>query len=106
MSVTVTVQSPYGTFQTHPWYAEYNNGGTAIELYNDEGPYATATKWIPGLAEGEVAIKDHCENQGVLNGLVEAGIVAKPHRTYPLPFGRDELQICKLLAEPTNPELE
>jgi len=102
----VTVKSPYGTFELKVWYGEYNNGGTAIELYNDEGPYTTATKWVPGLAEGEVAIKDHCENQGVLNSLVEAGIVAKPHRTHALPFGPDQLQVCKLLAEPVNPDIE
>jgi len=54
----------------------YGNGRRALELY-DNGPIAKATVNIPEveLAEDEVCIKDWSENEGMLDALVEAGIV-------------------------------
>jgi len=41
---------------------------------------ATATVWIDGLAEDELAVKDYSENEGMLDCLLESGLVEKPHR--------------------------
>jgi len=98
-----------GIVKTGAWFQQYNLGGVAIELYSESNgyiePWTTATKWVEGLAKDEVAIKDGGENEGVLNGLVEAGIIAKPHRQYHGDYGY-KLEICKLLADPTNPDIE
>lgn len=60
----------------------YTNGGTAIRLIDaDDGmPVATASVWIRGLDEDEIAIKDYSENVGMLDTLVKSGIVTAPHR--------------------------
>ncbi len=66
---------------------QYNNGRTALELVaakddpeHDimEGePICTATVNVPTVALGvdEVIIKDYSENQGILDALLDAGIV-------------------------------
>ncbi|HMQ33718.1 MAG TPA: hypothetical protein PKD53_23500 [Chloroflexaceae bacterium] len=54
----------------------------ALLLYdlNDGSPVAVATVHVPDLplAADEVVIKDYSENEGMLNTLVSAGIVARP----------------------------
>lgn len=56
------------------------DGSIAIQLFCKEGPYATASVWIPGLAEDEVAIKDHSENEGIYDALYEGGVIEVAHR--------------------------
>lgn len=82
-------------------YNTYANGGTVIQLYADYGegylePSYTASVWIPGINEGEVAIKDYSENQGILEALVDAGIVEEPHR-YEF-SGMALIPVCKLIS--------
>lgn len=62
--------------------AEYRNGGTSISLIDKENgePVATASAWIEGLDQDEIAIKDYSENTGMLRSLVNYGIVRFPHR--------------------------
>jgi hypothetical protein len=57
----------------------YAHGGRVIQLYDEEGPYMTASVCIPGikLAKDETCIKDYSENEGILDALIEAGIVEK-----------------------------
>lgn len=43
-------------------------------------PWCTAACNVPGLLIGEVAIKNYSENEGILDALLEAGIVKAPHR--------------------------
>jgi hypothetical protein len=60
----------------------------------DGMPYATASTYLPGLKEGEYAIKDYSENEGVLNFLLENNIIESPHR-----FGRSGyviIPICRI----------
>jgi hypothetical protein len=45
-----------------------------------EEPWCTAAATISDLREGEVAIKDYGENQGILCSLVAMEIVKPPHR--------------------------
>jgi hypothetical protein len=66
-------------FQLH----EYVNGGTAITLVDtDDGmPVATASLWIGNLFHDEIAIKDYSENEGMVEALLEAGLIYPPHRS-------------------------
>lgn len=43
-------------------------------------PWCTAACNVPGLLIGEVAIKNYAENEGILDALMDAGIVKAPHR--------------------------
>lgn len=62
---------------------EYTNGGTAIRIIdaNDGSAVATASVWIGNLFNDEIAIKDYSENEGILDALIQAGIVHPPHRS-------------------------
>jgi len=61
---------------------EYAQGGIALQAYSEDGPWAMCTVCMPEitLAENEVIIKDYSENEGILEALVEAGIVSEPTR--------------------------
>jgi len=76
---------------------EYRNGGVALQLYEvaTGEPWATATCWIRGLEEGEVAVKNYSENEGMLTALVNGGIVAEPHMY--VASGWVHIPVCKLL---------
>ena len=60
----------------------------------DLTPIAVATSYIEGLKEGEVAVKNYSENQGMLQALVEYDIVEKPHRMI------NEFPICYIKTIP------
>ena len=77
---------------------KYPNGSTRIQLYDssDGCPYATATSTIEGdLEEGEVAIKNWSENEGMVDFLVENNFVENPHRFVQQGFVK--IPICKLI---------
>lgn len=78
-------------------FEKYTNNNTAITLYEKETkePFAVATVNIPGLKEGEVAIKDYSENEGVLKMLFMAGYISEPLRIEE--YGFVKIPICKLL---------
>jgi hypothetical protein len=48
------------------------------------------------LEEGEVAVKDWSENEGMLNFLVENNFIEKPHRFVEQGYVR--IPICKLIS--------
>jgi hypothetical protein len=60
-------------------FARYPNGRRAIRLVDsrDDEEYAVATVNVitASLPPGHVAIKDYSENVGILEALVEAGVV-------------------------------
>ncbi|WP_321416774.1 hypothetical protein [uncultured Methanomethylovorans sp.] len=60
---------------------KYNNGRIAIQLIDDcdGAPVATATINIPAesLAKDEAIIKDYAENEGMVQALMDAGIITK-----------------------------
>jgi hypothetical protein len=82
--------------------AMYANGQNAILLYEEGQPYMTATVKVnvPGEAyypideEADVVIKNYSENQGILEALVEGGIIEEPHATIGMNFVT--LYVCKL----------
>ena len=56
----------------------YPNGARRINLYDEMGlPYATCTMQLEdiSLADDEVIIKNHAENEGVLDILVQNNVV-------------------------------
>lgn len=80
---------------------KYKNGQNAICIYEEGEPYMTATIAVnvPGepfypIAPNEVVIKNYSENQGILEALVEGGIIEEPHATIGMNFVT--LYVCKL----------
>ena len=92
---TVTFNGFTGVLQ----FAEYFNGRTAIMLVDSfEGePIATCTVNVPTepIEEGEVFIKNYSENSGMVESLVEAGVIEPPHRKFPSGFV--QIEVCKLI---------
>ena len=79
---------------------QYSNGGTAIILDNDayDDRYCVASIWIQNACqEGEVAIKDWSENEGVMKALMDGGIIG-PKKTS-IQCGFAEATIHDLLIE-------
>ena len=89
----------FKTWNTVTKFACYENGRPAILLVdaNDESPIATASVNLPdiNLAEGLIAIKDYAENEGMLNALMDAGIVSPPVAY--IPTGFVTVPVCRLL---------
>ncbi len=76
----------------------YKDGKIRIQLYDsvDGTTYATATAVIDGkLEQGEVAIKDWSENEGILEFLIQNKIVKEPHRF--VESGYVKVPICELI---------
>jgi hypothetical protein len=83
-------------------FHKYNNGRPAIILEDltDLSTVAVASVNIPDelLEEDEIAIKDYSENEGMLECLVNAGVVSQPTRHCMTDFVL--VPICKLLIKP------
>lgn len=88
-----------------PVFTRYQNNQVAIQLVvaHAEGnqpfspgmPVAKATVSIPfPMQENEVAIKDYSENEGILDALINAGVVHPPHKH--AVCGHAMVPICKL----------
>jgi len=78
-------------------FAEYSNGRIAIQMIDEhENPIATCSINLPDepMLEGEVAIKDYSENEGMLVALSDAEIIHPPHRWIQSGFVR--VPICNL----------
>ncbi|MGB3207344.1 MAG: hypothetical protein WBB28_20350 [Crinalium sp.] len=77
--------------------SKYNDGNTRLQLVSDIGmPVATATVIAPvSLPANQVVIKNYSENEGILEALVNAGIVKPTGQT--VPVGRTIGHICNLL---------
>ena len=100
MSKTINHTTSYGEFQLNVEFAKYKNDQVAIKLIDssDGMPFATATLCVEDdlLKEGEVAIKDYSENEGILNSLIESNIVEPPHAFIQSNFVK--IPICKLIS--------
>jgi len=77
---------------------KYCNGRTALGLTEvDTGePFATATVNLPeiNLAQNEIAIKNYSENEGILQVLIDAGVIGKPK--YEIQSGFVSIPVCEL----------
>ena len=77
----------------------YLNGRVVIQLIDPEDNCcnAIATVNIPVLIpEGCVAIKDYAENYGILQDLIDGGLVGQPIDT--VPCGYSQAHVCPLLV--------
>lgn len=80
---------------------QYQNGDAALVLLCDDGsPLTTASVCLADhpffkLKEGDVAIKNYSENEGVLDVLVDEGVVSAPHTLVNIGFV--DVPVCKLL---------
>lgn len=67
-------------------YDIYAMGGIFLELYEkDENDnyecFMTASICVPcALEDNEIAIKNYSENEGILDILIEQGVINEPHR--------------------------
>ena len=100
---TIIHKSPFGgEYKLSLSFGKYKNGQTAIQLLDtsDGLPYATASVCVEDhlLKEDEVAIKDYSENQGIMDSLVEAGIIEYPHAF--IQFNYVKIPVCKLTIKP------
>jgi hypothetical protein len=77
-------------------FGRYAQGNPAIELYDlDDGfPFAKSTINMSGLGKDEVAVKNYSENEGMLDFLIENGIVHPPYKTEQSGFVT--VPVCKL----------
>jgi hypothetical protein len=79
------------------WYE--HSGRIALDLIDAENgePVATCTVNIPDydLPDGYVIIKDYSENEGMLDALMNAGIVGEPKGW--IQTGFVTVPVCKLL---------
>ena len=77
----------------------YPNGRTGLQLFDieDGSPMCKPTVNIPDVdvPDGHVLIKNYSECKGVLNALVEGGVVQPTGETVKLDFV--SIPICKLL---------
>jgi hypothetical protein len=82
-------------------FGEYENGRTAIRLMKDGIPYAMATINDPDewLEPNQVLIKNYSENEGMVDALVDAGIVERDEDLALPPFGAS-VWVCNLLVKP------
>lgn len=83
-------------------FTQYNNTGrTAIQLRCEDGsPMGVATLNVPEIPvqEGNVLIKNYSENTGMLDALIEAGVVGSPVSVH---FnGFVDIPECPLLVKP------
>ena len=78
------------------WKRQHPNGCTRIDLLDDSdgSPYATCTIMMDDLAKDEVAVKNYSENAGMLDFLLDEGLVEEPHRF--INQGYVAIPICKI----------
>ncbi len=82
-------------------FGRYENNRVSIRLISIEGePVARATVNVPccPLARDEVLIKSYAENEGMLEALIDAGLV-EPTGVI-CKVGRAEAPVCRLLIKP------
>lgn len=75
-TIKMHLASSRRTYTVNVAKAEYERGGIAlIGLERNGEQFATFTSWLPGIPEGEVAIKDYGENEGFKQQLVDQGVI-------------------------------
>ena len=83
-------------------WREYGNGNVAICAESPEGRPIGVLSTNTGevLDNDHVAIKDWSENEGVLQSLIDNGVVSAPERT--IPTGWVEAAVCRILERKTE----
>lgn len=77
---------------------EYRAGGIALQLMDDEGPYATFTYCLPGtvLAAGEFLAKTGAENESLRQPMLDTGLFVDTGRR--VESGFIEIEVWKMAA--------
>lgn len=76
-----------------------SNNALALSMVSpEEGPIAKCSLNVEGLESDELAIKDYAENEGMLDALVEQGIVQIPHRH--VIAGFELIPVVRLVVQP------
>ena len=89
---------PEGT-GTYVQMSKYTNGRPAIQLFGGQGPEAMATCNLPDtkVPDGHVLIKDWSENKGIMEDLIDNGVIGPPVGVVPTGFWLAKL--CPLRFE-------
>lgn len=80
---------------------KYMNDRVALQLISLKGePVARITVNVEDakLNDDDVCIKDYSENAGMLDAMINAGVVAPPHRE--IAQGFVNIPVCRLLIKP------
>jgi len=87
----------YKGLQCNTLFKKYSNGNTKIELIDPLTliSIVVATTNIDRLENNEVAIRDNSDHRDILEVLMKAGIVSKPHRYINSEYFN--VPICKLI---------
>ena len=82
-----TKHTPQGEYMLH-CAGRYIDGSLALEVYGEMGKMFKATVCLPSYvpAPRHVMIKDWSENEGVLDALIEAGVIEPPVRKIPINY--------------------
>ena len=87
----------YGEYEIDIKMSKYRNGHHRMDFidHRDGLPVLVASVAIEeSLSPDEIAIKDYSENEGVLNFLMEEGIISSPLKYFNSGFVR--IPICKI----------
>lgn len=95
-----TYRSPYGVYEDCSYVTgKYYNGNPALQIMSPEGPVCTCSVNPPDeilLAEGEIAIKDWSENQGMGNWLKLHGVIVREDPVRRIPSGFVTIPVYRL----------
>lgn len=91
-------KSNFGTYNAKLIMENYQDGNIVIQLIDEEDgiPITRVTASFKELKFGEVAIKNHSENEGILQWLIENAIVNPPHKF--IESGYCTYPVCKMKA--------
>ena len=71
-----------------PIIGQYANGQTSIQLIDQNGEEFLTASVAHDITIGtdQVIIKNYSENEGILEALIQSGIIEKPYMTIPVNF--------------------
>ena len=89
-----------------PVIGRYANGQTSIQLVDQDGmPFMTASvAHDVNIAHDCVIIKNYSENEGIMEALIEAGIIEKPFCEIPVNFVT--LYVAVLITDDSHPDID
>jgi len=89
-----------------PVIGRYANGQTSIQLVDQDGmPFMTASvAHDVNITDDCVIIKNYSENEGILEALIEAGIIEKPFCE--IPTGFVTLYVAVMITDDIDPDID
>jgi len=86
--------------------SKYANGQNAMQLVDQDGmPFMTASVAHDVNIDNDcVIIKNYSENEGILEALIEAGIIEKPFCEIPVNFVT--LYVAVLITDDIHPDID